>query len=141
RAKSSSILPLQSFVTSVKCFPRPTCTDSFKTQRSKRSCTVIFSPIPSCSSGVVGSGTRLSRAELEKSPVQREAGSSSQGYSAVTPGLEERSTQSNAQRTVRMSRYLSFYEVWTAARAAAGSSAENRLTPDAIRPLQRLTDP
>src|SRR6516165_7562508 len=58
-----------------------------------------------CSSGVVGSGTRSSRAELEKSRVQREAGSSSQGYSAVTPGPEERSKQSNAQRTVRMSRY------------------------------------
>jgi hypothetical protein len=57
----------------------------------------------------------LSRAEWEKSRVQREAGSSSQGYLAVTPGPEERSKQSNAQRTVRMSLYLSFYQVWTAA--------------------------
>jgi quinol monooxygenase YgiN len=119
RAKSSSILPLQSFVTSAKCVPRPRCTDSFKTQRSKRSCTVIFSPTPSCSSCVVGSGTRISRAEREKSRVQREAGSSSQGYFAVNPGLKERSKQSNAQRTVRMSLYLSCHQVWTAARASA----------------------
>src|SRR5262245_46342034 len=71
---------------------------------------------------------RLSRGELEKSRVQREAGSSSQGYSAVTPGLEERSKPSNAQRTVRMSLYLSFYQVWTAARAAALTSSVARHT-------------
>jgi hypothetical protein len=44
-------------------------------------------------------GTRLSRAELEKSRVQREAGSSSQGYVAAIPGLEKNSKPSNAQRT------------------------------------------
>src|SRR5262249_44720331 len=142
REKSSSILPLQSFVTSVKYFPRPTCTDSFKTQRSKRSCTVIFSPILSCSSCVVGRGTRLSRAELEKSRVQREAGSSSQGYSAVTPGLEESSKQSNAQRTIRMSLCLSCYQVWTAGRAAAGSTAETEADAgcNTRAALQRLPD-
>jgi len=44
----------------------------------------------------LGRGTRASRAELEKSRVQREAGSSSQGYIAAMLGLEKSSKPSNA---------------------------------------------